>query len=90
MDINNMLASLFNQQQQAGYDKAKQECNEQIAALQAQIEELKNKRNGTIINVTIDGKQHKTETENKKENLDKKAVSNKAETNDLLVDMEKS
>lgn len=64
MDINNMLASLFNQQQQAGYDKAKQECNEQIAALQAQIEELKNKRNGTIINVTIDGKQHKTETEN--------------------------
>ena len=35
-------------------------------------------------------KSDKTETENKKENLDKKAVSNKAETNDLLVDMEKS
>ena len=35
-------------------------------------------------------KSDKTETENKKENLDKKSVSNKAETNDLLVDMEKS
>lgn len=35
-------------------------------------------------------KSDKTETENKKENLDKKVVSNKAETNDLLVDMEKS
>ena len=35
-------------------------------------------------------KSDKTETENKKENLDKKAVSSKAETNDLLVDAEKS
>ena len=35
-------------------------------------------------------KSDKTETENKKENLDKKAVSSKAETNDLLVDIEKS
>ena len=35
-------------------------------------------------------KSDKTETENKKENLDKKAVSNKAETNDLLIDAEKS
>ena len=35
-------------------------------------------------------KSDKTETENKKENLDKKSVSNKAETNDLLVDIEKS
>ena len=34
-------------------------------------------------------KSDKTETENKKENLDKKSVSNKAETNDLLVDAEK-
>ena len=34
-------------------------------------------------------KSDKTETENKKENLDKKAASNKAETNDLLVDAEK-
>lgn len=64
MDINNMLASLFNQQQQAGYNKATQEYSEQIAALQKQIEELKQKGSGTIINVTIDGKQHKTETNN--------------------------
>ena len=35
-------------------------------------------------------KSDKTETENKKENLDKKSVSNKAETSDLLVDIEKS
>ena len=35
-------------------------------------------------------KSDKTETENKKENLDKKAVSSKAETNDLLIDAEKS
>ena len=35
-------------------------------------------------------KSDKIEAENKKENLDKKAVSNKAETNDLLVDTEKS
>ena len=34
-------------------------------------------------------KSDKTETENKKENLDKKAVSSKAETNDLLIDAEK-
>ncbi|TKZ31158.1 recombinase RecA [Brachyspira catarrhinii] len=34
-------------------------------------------------------KADKTEAENKKENLDKKAVSNKEHTNDLLVDTEK-
>ena len=35
-------------------------------------------------------KSDKMEAENKKENLDKKAVSSKAETNDLLIDAEKS
>lgn len=54
------------------------------------IDKVKEELNEYLENQKNGGKTDRTETENKKENLDKKAVSNKEQTNDLLVDMEKS
>lgn len=58
-----VLNSLFAQQQQIGYNTAKQESAALIADLQAKIKGLQDKDTGTVINVTINGETKKTTTD---------------------------
>lgn len=58
-----VLNSLFAQQQQLGYERAKAELSAKIDALQAQLKELEGKGTGTVINVTIDNRKTTTKTE---------------------------
>lgn len=60
--VANIFANLQSEAYNNGYNKAFDEASAKIATLEAQVDELKNKPQGTgtVINITIDGK--KTET----------------------------
>lgn len=58
-----VLNSLFAQQQEIGYQRAKAENGAEIEGLKKQIEEAKKVGTGSVINVTVDGATKTTTTE---------------------------
>lgn len=58
-----VLNSLFAQQQEEGYQRAKAESAAEIDSLKKQIEEAKKVGTGSVINVVVDGKKTTTKTE---------------------------
>lgn len=58
-----VLNSLFAQQQEEGYQRAKAESAAEVESLKKQLEEAKKVGAGSVINVVVDGKKTTTKTE---------------------------